>query len=86
MGMFNATLVSILSHLIRRDSPFIGGILSKPHDRWPGVFSNPFWIEYPYFLPCAASALFSVFVFVVTLFFLQEVRRLWRRIMCLAQT
>ncbi len=53
--------------------PLIGGVLAKPHDQWPGLFSNNFWIKYPYFLPCAASAAFSAFVFFLTLFFLKEV-------------
>lgn len=53
--------------------PFLGGVLSKPHDRWPHLFSSQLWIEYPYLLPCVASALFSALVFVVTLLFLKEV-------------
>ncbi|TBU27875.1 MFS general substrate transporter [Dichomitus squalens] len=52
--------------------PTIGGQLAKPHDRWPNVFTHPFWIEYPYFLPCAAAALFSAFCFVITVLFLKE--------------
>ncbi|KAN0135049.1 Major facilitator superfamily domain containing protein [Lactarius tabidus] len=36
--------------------PFIGGMLSRPQDRWPLVFSHSFWVEYPYFLPCFAVA------------------------------
>ena len=42
----------------------MGGQLAKPHDRWPELFSHPFWVEYPYFLPCAASASFSAFTFI----------------------
>ncbi|KAK7691033.1 hypothetical protein QCA50_006136 [Cerrena zonata] len=52
--------------------PMIGGYLARPHDRWPNLFSGRFWVEYPYFLPCAASAAFSAYVFVHTYFFLQE--------------
>ncbi|KAH9855870.1 MFS general substrate transporter [Lenzites betulinus] len=52
--------------------PFLGGQLAKPHDRWPNVFSHPFWLEYPYFLPCAASAAISTFTFIVTAIFLKE--------------
>ena len=52
----------------------MGGILSKPHDHWPQIFSDRFWIEYPYFLPCAAAAAFSAFTFLVTAIFLKEVR------------
>jgi hypothetical protein len=24
-------------------SPFIGGVFSRPQDRWPDVLSHPFW-------------------------------------------
>ncbi|KAI0828037.1 MFS general substrate transporter [Trametes gibbosa] len=50
----------------------IGGQLARPHDRWPDAFSHPFWLQYPYFLPCTASAAFSVFTFIVTAIFLKE--------------
>ncbi|KAI0327808.1 MFS general substrate transporter [Cubamyces sp. BRFM 1775] len=52
--------------------PLIGGQLAKPHDRWPALFTNPFWQRYPYFLPCAASALFSAVIFIVAAAFLRE--------------
>lgn len=51
----------------------MGGLLSKPHDHWPQIFSDKFWLDYPYFLPCAAAAAFSAFTFVVTAIFLKEV-------------
>ncbi|KAI9460709.1 MFS general substrate transporter [Russula earlei] len=54
-------------------SPFIGGVLSKPQDRWPGVFSGPFWDEYPYFLPCLVSAAISCLSFIIVAIFLEEV-------------
>ncbi|KAH8100132.1 MFS general substrate transporter [Cristinia sonorae] len=52
--------------------PFMGGTLAKPHDRWPEVFSHPFWRQYPYFLPCAASAAFSALIFIIVSIFLKE--------------
>ncbi|KAI8980150.1 MFS general substrate transporter [Trametes punicea] len=52
--------------------PLIGGQLAKPHDRWPTVFIDPFWQRYPYFLPCAASALLSAVIFVVAAYLLRE--------------
>ncbi|KAI8978332.1 major facilitator superfamily domain-containing protein [Trametes punicea] len=52
--------------------PLIGGQLAKPHDRWPTLFTHPFWVKYPYFLPCAASASFSAFTFLITALFLKE--------------
>lgn len=54
----------------------MGGQLARPHDRWPGVFSHPFWVKFPYFLPCAVSAAFSAFTFVMTALFLKEVRQI----------
>ena len=51
----------------------MGGQLSKPHDRWPRLFSHSFWIKFPYFLPCAAAAGFSAFAFLLTAVFLKEV-------------
>ncbi|KAI0073875.1 MFS general substrate transporter [Panus rudis PR-1116 ss-1] len=53
-------------------APMMGGQLAKPHERWPNVFSGQFWIEYPYFLPCAGSAAFSALVFLNTAFLLKE--------------
>ncbi|KAI0784497.1 major facilitator superfamily domain-containing protein [Abortiporus biennis] len=54
--------------------PLMGGTLARPHDRWPEVFSHPFWIEYPYFLPCAASSVISAVVFLISGIFLKEVK------------
>ncbi|KAI0695191.1 MFS general substrate transporter [Cerioporus squamosus] len=59
--------------------PLIGGQLAKPHDRWPNVFSHPFWIKYPYFLPCGVAAAFSALCFVITALFLKETVRKRRR-------
>lgn len=53
-------------------APLIGGQLAKPHDRWPNVFSDHFWIQYPYFLPCAASASCSAFAFLIAALFMKE--------------
>lgn len=52
--------------------PFIGGNLARPHDRWPELFSHPFWTKYPYFLPCLGSATFSAFVLMTTAVVLRE--------------
>ncbi|RDX43402.1 MFS general substrate transporter [Lentinus brumalis] len=59
--------------------PLIGGQLAKPHDRWPRVFSHPFWIKYPYFLPCGVAAAFSALCFVITALYLKETVRRGRR-------
>ncbi|KAN0140331.1 major facilitator superfamily [Lactarius tabidus] len=52
--------------------PFIGGMLSRPQDRWPIVFSHPFWGEYPYFLPCLATAAYALLSFSLAAIFLKE--------------
>jgi len=52
--------------------PLIGGVLSRPQDRWPNVFSHPFWAEYPYFLPCVGTATYTLLSFILTVLFLKE--------------
>ncbi|KAG1848752.1 MFS general substrate transporter [Suillus subalutaceus] len=37
--------------------PLMGGTLARPQDHWPVIFTDPFWGNYPYFLPCAGSSL-----------------------------
>ncbi|KAI0298429.1 hypothetical protein B0F90DRAFT_1732264 [Multifurca ochricompacta] len=54
-------------------SPLIGGVLSRPQDRWPDLFSHPFWASYPYFLPCLAAAALSCLSFIIAALFLKEV-------------
>lgn len=51
----------------------MGGVLSRPQDRWPNAFSHPFWGEFPYFLPCVATAAYATLSFILTAFFLKEV-------------
>ncbi|KAI9437142.1 major facilitator superfamily domain-containing protein [Lactarius indigo] len=52
--------------------PLIGGILSRPQDRWPGVFSHSFWAEHPYFLPCFAVAACGCASFAANVMYLKE--------------
>ncbi|KAH8979284.1 MFS general substrate transporter [Lactarius akahatsu] len=52
--------------------PLIGGILSRPQDRWPHIFSHPFWADYPYFLPCLVAAAFACLSLVITRLYLEE--------------
>ncbi|KAH9928662.1 MFS general substrate transporter [Fomitopsis serialis] len=53
--------------------PMIGGLLSRPHERFPILFGhNEFMARYPYFLACAVPATFSVLAFFVTMIFLKE--------------
>ena len=53
--------------------PLYGGVLAKPHDRWPALFSGIFWQNYPYFLPCLVSVSFTAVAFLVAALFLKEV-------------
>ncbi|KAH9054522.1 MFS general substrate transporter [Lactarius vividus] len=52
--------------------PFIGGVLSRPQDRWPNLFSHPFWGEYPYFLPCLATSAYALLLSILAAIFLKE--------------
>ncbi|KAH9030854.1 MFS general substrate transporter [Lactarius deliciosus] len=58
-----------LGHVI---GPLVGGILSRPQDRWPHFFSHPFWADYPYFLPCLVAATFTCLSFIITGLYLEE--------------
>ncbi|KAI0302844.1 MFS general substrate transporter [Multifurca ochricompacta] len=51
---------------------FVGGILSKPQDRWPHIFSHQFWADYPYFLPCLVAASYSCISFIIVAMYLKE--------------
>ncbi|KAF8886047.1 major facilitator superfamily domain-containing protein [Gymnopilus junonius] len=53
--------------------PMIGGWLSRPAERFPEMFGrNEFLKEYPYFLPCAVPATFTVLAWIITYSFLEE--------------
>ncbi|KAH9054504.1 MFS general substrate transporter [Lactarius vividus] len=56
--------------------PLIGGGLSRPQDRWPHLFSHPFWAEYPYFLPCLVASIFSCLSLIITGLYLEETMNL----------
>jgi hypothetical protein len=48
-------------------------LLARPAERFPDLFGeNAFLKEYPYFLPCAIPAMFSLIAWLVTFFFLEE--------------
>ncbi|KAH9059713.1 major facilitator superfamily domain-containing protein [Lactarius vividus] len=53
-------------------SPLVGGILSRPQDRWPHIFSHSFWADYPYFLPCLVAATSTCLSFIITGLYLEE--------------
>ncbi|KII89810.1 hypothetical protein PLICRDRAFT_39984 [Plicaturopsis crispa FD-325 SS-3] len=53
--------------------PIIGGSLSHPAERFPDIFGHSdFLKKYPYFLPCAVPATFSIVAWIVTFVFLKE--------------
>ncbi|KAI9507533.1 MFS general substrate transporter [Russula earlei] len=52
--------------------PYVGGLLSRPHDSWPELFSSPFWVRYPYFLPCAVASAYAMASVILACVFLKE--------------
>ncbi|KAG8919917.1 hypothetical protein FRC01_001039, partial [Tulasnella sp. 417] len=53
--------------------PLIGGMLSHPAERYPGIFGNyDFLKDRPYFLPSFISSLFTCFSIIIAYFFLEE--------------
>ncbi|KAF9441801.1 major facilitator superfamily multidrug-resistance, DHA1 sub-family [Macrolepiota fuliginosa MF-IS2] len=53
--------------------PIIGGSLSRPAERFPSLFgNNEFLKKYPYFLPCAVPATYTVCAWFITYIFLKE--------------
>ena len=59
-------------------SPYIGGSLSNPVDRFPDIFGEwEFFKTYPYFLACAVPATLSAFTWLLTFLFLKEVSMLY---------
>ncbi len=58
--------------------PLIGGTLSGPDEKFPNLFGNlKFLKTYPYFLPYAIPATFTVVCLLVTYLFFEEVRTLF---------
>ncbi|KAG1725314.1 major facilitator superfamily domain-containing protein [Suillus lakei] len=54
--------------------PLVGGSLSRPADRFPGIFGRSELLKtYPYLLPCSFSAIFASVAWLVTYFRLKEV-------------
>ncbi|KAJ7760704.1 member of major facilitator superfamily multidrug-resistance, DHA1 sub-family [Mycena maculata] len=53
--------------------PIIGGSLARPAERFPSIFGKSIFLRaYPYFLPCAVPATYSIVAWIVTLLFLKE--------------
>ncbi|KAF8824811.1 hypothetical protein HHX47_DHR7000044 [Lentinula edodes] len=52
--------------------PLIGGTFARPHERFPQVFTAPFWKAYPYFLPCLIGVGYVFVAFWITAFAFKE--------------
>ena len=52
--------------------PFIGGLLSDPATSIGGIFDTPFWIKYPYLLPCIFSSILSLISLFLAIIWLPE--------------
>lgn len=59
--------------------PLLGGYLSKPAKQYPGLFGQDgalfldgFWLRFPYFLPCAASAAITLCSIAIGVLYLPE--------------
>lgn len=62
-----------MSSSFRKIGPIIGGLLARPADRFPHLFGdNDFLKKYPYFLPCAIPATFTILAWFIAFFFLKE--------------
>ncbi|KIJ98481.1 hypothetical protein K443DRAFT_133426 [Laccaria amethystina LaAM-08-1] len=53
--------------------PILGGLLSNPAERWPGILGKiRLFQDHPYFLPCAAASLLAFSAFPISLIALKE--------------
>ncbi|KAG2127825.1 MFS general substrate transporter [Suillus cothurnatus] len=59
--------------------PAMGGALARPQDHWPALFTDPFWGNHPYFLPCAVAACLLFLALFMMVFFLEETLSTKRR-------
>lgn len=54
--------------------PVIGGVFSRPAERWPDTFGKfAFLREYPFFLSCALAAVAPLLAYVLAFVGLKEV-------------
>lgn len=56
-------------------APLVGGLLSKPAEKYPSVFSSDpssIWVEYPYLLPCLLTVAWNVLAALICGLFMVE--------------
>ncbi|KAJ3983658.1 major facilitator superfamily domain-containing protein [Lentinula detonsa] len=66
--------------------PLIGGTFARPHERYPKVFTSPFWKTYPYFLPSLIGVSYVFVAFWITVFVFKETIPKKRRSRILSRT
>ncbi|TFL01704.1 major facilitator superfamily domain-containing protein [Pterulicium gracile] len=52
--------------------PVIGGLLSRPADRWSFFAKIPLFVQFPYFLPCLVASAIPLFTFIFCYLYLEE--------------
>ncbi len=50
--------------------PSLGALLAEPAKEFPALFDHPFWIRFPYLLPCALGAAVCLATFLLAAFYL----------------
>lgn len=56
-------------------APLVGGLLSKPSEKYPTIFSsnpNSIWVEFPYLLPCLLTVAWNVMAALICGLFMIE--------------
>lgn len=72
-GCRSPHLIPVVEAQSRQVGPLVGGLLSRPADRFPGIFGeNTFLKEHPYFLSCAVPASLTALVWIIAFLFLKE--------------
>lgn len=61
----------------------LGGFLAHPERHFPSIFSTPFWLYYPFLLPCLVGAGFAFLGVLLGLIFLKEVSQYPTFLKCL---
>ncbi|THH28711.1 hypothetical protein EUX98_g5490 [Antrodiella citrinella] len=53
-------------------APLVGGVLQHPAERFPRLFTDDLWREYPFLLPCLAAASVPTVAFFAILLYLRQ--------------